>query len=160
MGRSLGYAVEEGLGRNLKEFLAPAVQSQFDSYLERIRANGADSGLMRLVAKDGTERIWSYRNILHEEPGSLSQVLGHALDVTQQAQAESALRESRKALNKAHDELALRVAERTSELQQANERLRAEIEQRKLVEEELLKAKKLESLGVLAGVSRMISTIS
>jgi signal transduction histidine kinase/ActR/RegA family two-component response regulator len=78
-------------------------------------------------------------------------VLGHALDVTQQAQAESALRESRKALSKAHDELALRVAERTSELQQANERLRAEIEQRKLVEEELLRAKKLESLGVLAG---------
>src|SRR5205809_3951730 len=70
VGRSLGYAVEEGLGRNLREFLAPAVQPQFDKYLERIRANAADSGLMRLVAKDGTERIWNYRNIRHDEPGS------------------------------------------------------------------------------------------
>ncbi len=106
---------------------------------------------MRLVAKDGTDRIWSYRNIRYDEPGSPPRILGHGLDVTKQALAESALKESQKALSKAHDELALRVAERTAELQQANEHLRAEIEQRKRVEEELLRARKLESLGVLAG---------
>jgi len=149
--RSLGYAAEEGLGRNLKEFLAPSVRPQFENYLERIRTNAADSGLMRLIAKDGTERIWSYRNIRYEEPGSPARVLGHALDVTVQAQAEGALKESRKALRKAHDELAVRVAERTLELQQANERLRAEMDQRQRAEEELLRARKLESLGVLAG---------
>ena len=43
------------------------------------------------------------------------------------------------------------LVERTAELQQANERLVAEIRQRKLVEEELLRGRKLESLGVLAG---------
>src|SRR5207247_3060682 len=37
--RSLGYAAEEGLGRSLKEFLAPSVQPHFANYLERIRTN-------------------------------------------------------------------------------------------------------------------------
>ncbi len=50
-----------------------------------------------------------------------------------------------------NQELELRVRERTSELQQITERLRAEIEQRVQMEEELLRARKLESLGVLAG---------
>jgi signal transduction histidine kinase/CheY-like chemotaxis protein len=48
-------------------------------------------------------------------------------------------------------ELETRVQERTAELHQTNERLRTEIEQRKQVEEELILARKLEALGVLAG---------
>jgi C4-dicarboxylate-specific signal transduction histidine kinase len=52
------------------------------------------------------------------------------------------------ALNQA---LELRVQERTAELHQSTEQLRAEIAQREQTEEELLRARKLESLGVLAG---------
>jgi signal transduction histidine kinase/CheY-like chemotaxis protein len=52
------------------------------------------------------------------------------------------------ALNQA---LELRVEERTAELNQSAEQLRAEIAQREQTEEELLRARKLESLGVLAG---------
>jgi signal transduction histidine kinase/CheY-like chemotaxis protein len=47
--------------------------------------------------------------------------------------------------------LELRVQERTAELYESTEQLRAEIANRELVEEELLRARKLESLGVLAG---------
>jgi signal transduction histidine kinase/ActR/RegA family two-component response regulator len=50
-----------------------------------------------------------------------------------------------------NQKLESRVEERTFELYNANNRLRAEIEQRKLAEDELLRARKLESLGVLAG---------
>ncbi len=52
------------------------------------------------------------------------------------------------ALNQA---LELRVAERTAELLQSTEQLRSEIIHREQAEEELLRARKLESLGVLAG---------
>jgi PAS domain S-box-containing protein len=138
VAQSLGYRMEDGLGRNLKEFLSPAVQPMFDNYLRRIRTNPEDSGLMRLQAKDGTERTWLYRNLRYEEPGSPARVLGHALDITDRILAERALKQSQKELAKARDELAVRVAERTAELQHANERLAAEIKQRKQVEDELL----------------------
>ena len=50
-----------------------------------------------------------------------------------------------------NQQLELRVEERTAELHQSTERLRAEIRQREQMEEELLRTRKLESLGVLAG---------
>ncbi len=52
------------------------------------------------------------------------------------------------ALNQA---LEIRIQERTAELQKSTELLRAEIEQRQQMEEELLRGRKLESLGLLAG---------
>jgi PAS domain S-box-containing protein len=92
--QTLGFRPEDGVGRNLRRFLAPAVAGQFDNYLERIRANRADSGCMRVVANDGRERIWLYRNVLYEDPGKPPRVLGHAQDVTDRIRAEQALKES------------------------------------------------------------------
>ena len=267
---SLGFSPEQGIGLNLRRFLSPSVLEEFDAYLQRIRDNAEDSGLMRLVARDGTERIWMYRNVLHEEPGMPARVLGHAIDVTDRVRAERALRESerrfrvladtapvliwmadtsgrsvflnrpwldftgrtldeqlgegwieslhpsdrdrfldayrgavaarsafqleyrlrradgehrwmlaggvprvegegalaglvgsclditeilqaRAVLEHARDELSALVAERTTELRQSNEQLRAEMERRTQIEEELERARRIESLGVLAG---------
>jgi PAS domain S-box-containing protein len=146
-----GYNPEDGIGRNLREFLAPSVRHLFDEYLYRIRSEPISSGPMRIVARDGSERIWFCRNIRYDRLDGSPLVLGHAIDITERIRAERALKEAQTAVQQAHDELATRVAERTAELQQANERLVAEIEQRKLVEEELLRSRKLESIGVLAG---------
>ena len=151
VGHSLGYGLEEGIGRNLREFLAPSVRHLFDDYLRRIEAHRIVSGLMRLLAKDGTERVWFYKNTRYDRNGLPPLVLGHALDVTRRVRAEHELTETKKALLKAHDELAARVAERTRELQQANKLLRSEIDHRRHVEDELLRARQLESLGQLAG---------
>ena len=61
------------------------------------------------------------------------------------------LRAANKSTEALNQDLERRVQERTAELNQSTEQLLAEIRQREHTEEELLRARKLESLGVLAG---------
>ena len=90
---ALGYPPEELIGTPLRKLLHPAVRQQFDAYLERIWVRGRDRGLMRLVARDGRPRVWSYDNVRYQPPGEGPIVLGHAHDVTEQAWADRAVRE-------------------------------------------------------------------
>jgi PAS domain S-box-containing protein len=90
----LGYTPEEGVGRNLREFLAPSVRPFFEGYLARIREKEADRGLLRLVSRDGEERLWAYRNALFRLPDREPYVIGHAVDITDRVHVESLLRDS------------------------------------------------------------------
>jgi len=73
----------------------------------------------------------------------LSAIKAHR-NIVRRYNAEEELRRHR-------DNLEKLVRERTEELVDANRRLSKEIEDRKRMEEELLKAKTLESIGILAG---------
>jgi two-component system, cell cycle sensor histidine kinase and response regulator CckA len=77
---------------------------------------------------------------------------------TQLEQSVQALTEKEHELKRAHNELELRIAERTEELKKSNELLSHEIEERRHLDEErkkleaqLLRAQKMEALGTLAG---------
>lgn len=159
--RSLGYEPDHGVGRNLVEFLAPGTRHLFDGYLQRIRERGHDDGLMRVIARDGGERVWMYRNVLVSEPGQTPHVLGHAIDITERIAAERALRENEQALRRAHDALEWRVRERTNDLEDANERLRVEIAERQRAEErrerDLIQQR--DTLGFLAAVSERLAPV-
>ena len=113
---ALGYDPEEGIGSNLREFLSPSTRHLFDKYLQRVRQNAIDTGLMRVMTKDGAERIWMYRNVRIADPDAPPHVVGHALDITDRIKAEEALRASEQDLKRAHDELERRVQERTAQL--------------------------------------------
>jgi diguanylate cyclase (GGDEF)-like protein/PAS domain S-box-containing protein len=90
--RALDYTVGELMGRNLAEFMPAARRDELTRYLERIQRTGGDSGLLPLVARDGTVRIWQYNNILDDEGGE-PYVLGHAQDITDRRNYEQKLRE-------------------------------------------------------------------
>jgi PAS domain S-box-containing protein len=90
----LGYAPDDGVGRNLRDFLAPSVQPFFDGYLARIREKEADRGFLRLVSRDGEERLWAYRNVLVRLPDREPYVIGHAVDITELVHLQSLLRDS------------------------------------------------------------------
>ncbi len=89
---SLGYPVAELLGRRLDEFMPPGHRGRFRDYLDRIREKGSDSGLLHLIARDGSIRIWQYHNVLDDE-GEEPYVLGHAQDITEREQQVQQLRD-------------------------------------------------------------------
>ncbi|MDT7780417.1 MAG: two-component system, cell cycle response regulator [Acidobacteriota bacterium] len=90
--RHLGYQPDEMVGRNLSEFVVPSHRHLFNLYLERIRHQSTDSGLLHIVTKSGAVRIWQYDNLRYEGAGQEPYVLGHAQDVTELKQAEAMMR--------------------------------------------------------------------
>ena len=89
--RALGYEPSELIGRSMIEILVPSVRPFFGDYLERIRQSGTDSGLLKMLTKEGEERVWEYRNLRCDEQGKPSYVLGHAHDITDRKHAERRL---------------------------------------------------------------------
>lgn len=131
---SLGYRCEDGIGRNLADFLQRDRRHLFADYLRRIQDHGHDAGLMKVVARSGDVRVWMYRNVLSRLQGQEPYVLGHAIDITERVAAERTLRDSEQALRVAQADLEARVRERTLALEEANARLRVEMAEREEAE--------------------------
>ena len=157
---SLGYRPEDGIGRNLRDFLSADTRHLFDGYLSRIQEQGHDTGLMKVVGRAGIERVWMYRNVLSHGPGG-SYVLGHAIDVTERVAFERTMRQSQQTLRQAHNELEARVTERTAALADANARLRVEIADREQAERSRERAliEQRDTLAFLANFSDRLAPI-
>jgi PAS domain S-box-containing protein len=97
----LGYEPNELIGRNIRDYLAPEVSHLFQPYLEAIRQQGRQEGLVVVLAKSGERRIWQYRNTLRVEGVATPIVRGLAHDITQQWLAQLALMKSEEKFRKA-----------------------------------------------------------
>ncbi|MGE3510927.1 MAG: PAS domain S-box protein, partial [Vicinamibacterales bacterium] len=157
--RSLGYGPDDWIGRNLRDFVAPDARPLYEDYLRRINEQQADSGLLRVVARNGAERVWLYHNVRSEMPGESPYVVGHALDITERVRAEQAVRSNREDLKRAYEALDERVRTRTSEFEAANELLRAEIAERRRAEamREAVMVRERNTLAFLAAVSDQLT---
>lgn len=89
---SLGVAEGDLIGRPLTDIIPKDKQNAFKAYLARIQENESDSGMMELVALDGSRRFWAYHNVLDTESHP-PYVLGHAQDITTQHIQEQQLQE-------------------------------------------------------------------
>ncbi|HEY6333209.1 MAG TPA: PAS domain S-box protein, partial [Blastocatellia bacterium] len=92
--RALGYKPHDLIGKNLSALIPAPFHGLFGDYLDVIRRDGVDSGLLQLTKRDGSPVIWEYHNILQVESDGRQYVLGHALDVTETKRWERALQES------------------------------------------------------------------
>jgi PAS domain S-box-containing protein len=124
--RNLRYAGDDLVGRNIRELLTEDVRALFSQYMQMIRENQADSGVMRVMTKDGEERYWSYQNTVCLEEGKPAYILGSAQDMTKRIRAERELR-------KIQAELEMRVSERTQELRDLNDALQKQIVERERI---------------------------
>ena len=102
--RISGYEAGFFLNKNIREFLAPEFQSQFDDYLLRMKSDGYAEGLMHVQTRTGERRIWQYYNTLRSDGVSPPVVRGMAHDITDLKRAEQKILK----LNK---ELEQRVAD-------------------------------------------------
>lgn len=93
---ALGYHPEDLVGKPLAPFLPGSVRDRFDAYLDRMRSQATSTGVVRVLTREGEERVWLYRNALYSERGQPRYVLGHAQDITDRTRAEEALLTSQK----------------------------------------------------------------
>jgi len=134
---TFGYAAQEVLGQSVDVLIPRRFRAAHARYVTDFAHSGKQNLLLaqrRTVTglrKDGTEfPIAASVSQLEMAGEKIFTII--CSDVTSQVQAEEELR-------RAHDDLELRVHERTAELETANIALHSEITERKLAEEEVTK---------------------
>ncbi len=130
-----GYESREVTGKNLSMLIPPHLRAAHAVHAENFLQSPAqsipmsDRGLIYGLRKDGTE-FPIEASVTKLEHGGERVLTAIMRDVTERVRAEEQLR-------RAHDDLEVRVKERTQELAEANSALQAEIAERKQVEASL-----------------------
>jgi PAS domain S-box-containing protein len=126
-----GYAHKELLGKEAASLIHPDEREALKQRaLARLQGEDVPQHYeSRRIRKDGST-FWCEMIATHIEYGERPAIMGNIIDITERKQAEQVLLEARNGLER-------RVKERTTELTEANEQLKHEIEERKRAEKEV-----------------------
>jgi PAS domain S-box-containing protein len=133
--RLLGYSRDEVVGRALANIVSP--ESLIRSRQMRVTKEAGTAWTtyeVELITKDNRHVPLEVSSRLIYQDAKPIGIQGIGRDVTERKQAEEALKQAR-------DELEMRVAQRTAELQRTNEQLHLEIAERRQAEAALRIAK-------------------
>jgi len=130
-----GYGHKKIIGRPVWDFLSEEGKAIAKKNMEKWLQGINTSYELELIRKDGS-RLWVLINAksLFNKDGKFVGSLIMLTDINERKHAEEELRQAR-------DKLEIRVIERTAELKQSNDKLKAEIEKRKKAEKALKKAR-------------------
>ena len=128
----LGYEEHELIGKPVTVILEEEKPGM--SGIEELMEKESVQNLEKIYLAKGGKRIpvLFSGSVMRDNKGLVQGTVFAAQDITESKQAEEVL-------SRAHDELEMRVKERTAELAKANETLEAEVTKRKLAEQELIK---------------------
>jgi two-component system CheB/CheR fusion protein len=134
--RVFGWSATEAVGKSGELVFTPEdrQREQEEKEIETALREGCASDRRWHIRKDGT-RIWVdgvMRRLEDEKTGALRGFAKIARDATQERRAEEQLQ-------RAHEELERRVQERTAELERTNTKLRRAMEQRQILEKQILR---------------------
>ncbi len=87
----LGYTIKEILDSSLYDITPPHRHAFVDAYLKQVTETGGAEGQMLTNHKNGSARIWMFKNVLEIVPDGQSYVIGNAIDVTERAKLEKDL---------------------------------------------------------------------
>jgi two-component system, OmpR family, sensor histidine kinase VicK len=93
---SFGYRTEDLTGKPVADLLSKEGLQSFTQSLKTVIETGEYHGTIPILRKDGTERQIAFRGRRMDMPGSISFVLIHGMDVTEQQDAKGELHLVRK----------------------------------------------------------------
>ncbi len=131
-----GYESEtEILGLNTFKLIAPQDRSRAAENFQKILTQGSIRNVeYTMLRKDGNRFSAEFSgSLIRDAQGNPQAIIGLLRDITERKSAEDDLK-------RAKEDLAVRVEERTAQLQQVNDFLRVEIQERRLAEEALRKS--------------------
>lgn len=89
--QSLGYRVDEMVGRQLSDFLPEEDRAAFEHYLADMRSLGESQGTLTMQHRNGGKLFIAYRNRTVDTESSEAYVLGFGVDITEKVKTEERL---------------------------------------------------------------------
>lgn len=89
---SLGYELDEVLGKNLREFLNDYDYPMIDLYIKELKQSGRHKGILRLKSKNGTNKYWAYDNSVADFGGIKDIIVTNSVDITEKVRMEKTLK--------------------------------------------------------------------
>ncbi len=91
----IGYSREELINRSLFDVTPANVEFNVKQYLDKIFTSGSDEGLMRVLHKNGTIKVWLYKNVLVKDTTGEDIAIGNAIDISDRIKAEKQLQKAK-----------------------------------------------------------------